>query len=92
LSGGAEVASGYEPPETYEAEFDAVVTRVLNSFLLSATPMDLAYLAWSRDPVPRDIDRALLTDQFGSLGVHNLQDPARFRLRDRVWDKREGQQ
>jgi uncharacterized LabA/DUF88 family protein len=90
-SGGAEVAVGYEPPESYDVEIDAVVTRVLKTFLLSATPQDLADLARSRPSIPRDIDRALLTDLSESLGVYDLPDPVRFRLRDRFWETHEEQ-
>lgn len=85
------VATGYEPPESYDDQIDAVVTRVLKAFLLSATPADLADLATSRPSIPREIDRALLTDLSESLGVYDLPDPVRFRLRDRFWEKHGGQ-
>lgn len=87
--GGTGLASGYEPPETHDDEIDAVVTRVLQAFAQSATSQAMADLAGNRPSIPREIDRALLTDLSDSLGVYDLRDPVRFRLRDRFWEKYE---
>lgn len=86
-SGGRSyVSPGYESPETYDAQIDAVVAKVLASFRQSASVRDLGDLASGRPSIPRDIDRALLLDLCDSLGIYDLSDPVRFRLRDRFWE------
>lgn len=83
--GQAHVIPGYEPTD-YEDQIDAVVRNVLGAFRSSASPEQLAELTQGRPSIPRDIDRALLTDLSDSLAVYDLPDSVRFRLRDRFWE------
>jgi hypothetical protein len=82
--GGSFISPGYESPDTYDTQIDAVATKVLDSFLQSASPVDLAS---GRPSIPREIDRALLLDLCDALVIDDLPDPLRFRLRDRFWVK-----
>ena len=88
-AGASVVAPGYDAPDAYDLEIGAVVGRVLASFLQSATAAAVADLLSSRPSIPREIDRALLQDLSDSLGVYDLVDHVRFRLRDRFWEEYE---
>ena len=79
-------APSYNDPTLYDDEIDAVVDKVLASFRQSATPEDVAALRRGKPSIPRDIDRALLLDLCDSLGIYDLSDPVRFRLRDLFWE------
>lgn len=83
--GQAHVIQGYEQAN-YEEQIDVVVRNVLGAYRSSASPEQLAELTQGRPSIPRDIDRALLTDLSDSLAVYDLPDSVRFRLRDRFWE------
>lgn len=85
--GGSYVTPGYDSPDEYEAEIDAVITKVIASFRQSASPLDVTNLTAGRPSIPREIDKALLVDLCEALGIYDLSDPVRFRLRDRFWEK-----
>lgn len=84
--GRSYVTPGYDSPDEYETEIDAVVTKVIASFRQSAAPIDVATLDAGRPSIPREIDRALLLDLCEALDIYDLSDPVRFRLRDRFWE------
>lgn len=91
MTGGqSQVLPGYHTPEEYDDEIDGVVRKVLESFRESTTPQDLNAIALGRPSIPRDIDRALLMDLCDALGIYDLSDPVRFRLRDHFWEVCEG--
>ncbi|MGN6250743.1 MAG: NYN domain-containing protein [Marmoricola sp.] len=79
------VMPGYEDPAQYDEEIDAVVAKVLAAFRKSATVEESAALAKRKPSVPRDLDRALLIDLSDALGIYDLTDAIRYRLRDRFW-------
>lgn len=87
--GTSTVMPGYEAPEDvnrYDEEIDAVVRQVYTAFRLSASDGTIAALKSAQPSIPSDIDRALLVDIADALGINNLPEPIRFRLRDRFWD------
>lgn len=81
------VVPGYDEDGEDPELIDAVVSRVLESFRKSATPEDWAELGRAKPSIPRDIDRALLQDASDALGVYDLSERIRFRLRARFWEK-----
>lgn len=85
--GGSSITPGYDDPEEYDTEIDAVVTKVIASFRQSATAADHVDLVRGKPSIPREIDRALLQDLCEALDIYDLSDPVRFRLRDRFWEK-----
>ena len=64
---------------------DEVVDRVLAAFDVSATTAEQAELAGVRPSIPRDIDRALILDASEALGMDDLSETFRYRLRERFW-------
>lgn len=78
--------SGYLDPEETDAHIDSVVTNVLKTFRASGTPEDLERLGAQRQEIPREIDRALLVDLSNAIGVSDLNDKLRVRLRSRFWE------
>jgi uncharacterized LabA/DUF88 family protein len=84
--GESRIAPGYEHPDEYDDQISRVVAKVLESFLQSATVDDVTELDRGRPSIPREIDRALLLDLSDALGVYDLSDTVRFRLRDRFWE------
>ena len=85
--GKSHIVPGYDDPADHDENIDAVIGKVLESFRQSATAEDQAELKRGRPSIPRDIDRAMLMDLSDALGVYDLSDPLRFRLRDRFWEK-----
>ncbi len=85
--GGSSITPGYDDPEEYDTEIDAVVAKVIASFRQSATAADHVDLVRGKPSIPREIDRALLQDLCEALDIYDLSDPVRFRLRDRFWEK-----
>lgn len=69
-----------------EKVVDEVVRRVLSSFRKSSSPSDLSELRRARPSIPRDIDKALLLDASDVLGIYDLSEPLRYRLRSRFWE------
>ncbi|WP_375003929.1 NYN domain-containing protein [Gordonia sp. PS3] len=78
-------------PEFDDAEQEQiigdVVGRVLAAFRKSATPQETAELERARPSIPRDIDRALLLDASEAMERYTVDEPVRFRLRQRFWDE-----
>ncbi|MFC0315948.1 NYN domain-containing protein [Gordonia phosphorivorans] len=66
---------------------DRIAEQVVNSFLTSSDENAKAALAHSRPSIPRDLDRALLLDACEAIDVYDLPEQARFRLRNRFWDR-----
>ncbi|WOC13608.1 NYN domain-containing protein [Gordonia sp. MP11Mi] len=83
------VMPGYEA-EVNDDIVDGVVARVLSSFRESATPETILTLERDKPSIPRDIDRAMLLDASDALGVYDLDDGVRFRLRARFWEMYSG--
>lgn len=81
----SQVMPGYDDPADYDGHIDAVVAKVLSAFQQSATVEEWAALLRSKPSVPRDLDRALLVDLSDALGVYDLTDQIRYRLRERFW-------
>jgi hypothetical protein len=82
--GHAHVIPGFEATDI-EEQIDVVVRNVFGAFRSSAGPEQWAELHGGRPSIPRDIDRALLTDLSETLAVYDLPDAVRFQLRDRFW-------
>ncbi|GGK66990.1 NYN domain-containing protein [Nocardia camponoti] len=66
---------------------DAVVDKVVSTFVHSASADDLAQLRRDRPSIPRDIDRALLLDAAQVTGVYDLSEYTRYQLRERFWKR-----
>jgi len=83
-----QILPGYDPhdDEVDEKVIAEVVGRVLTSFRKSASPEDLADLQRARPSIPRDIDKALLVDASDVIGIYDLSEPVRYRLRSRFWE------
>ncbi|MGO3325371.1 NYN domain-containing protein [Gordonia sp. (in: high G+C Gram-positive bacteria)] len=79
------VMPGYDA-ELSDEVVDGVVARVLSSFRESATPETMATLERDKPSIPRDIDRAMLLDASDALGMYDLDDGVRYRLRARFWE------
>lgn len=75
-----------EPPDLAE-QIGSVVTNVLTTLRSSATPEALAELTAGKPSIPRDIDKALLTDLSDRLGEVDLSEAVRHQLRLRFWDQ-----
>jgi uncharacterized LabA/DUF88 family protein len=81
----SQTAAGYGDADEHDNEIAAVAKKVVESFLKSATAADLRALQAGRPSIPREVDRALLQDLSDALGIYDLSDPVRFRLRKRFW-------
>ncbi|MEU8821372.1 NYN domain-containing protein [Actinoplanes sp. NPDC048796] len=80
--------NGFTTPGYEDAEqIDSVVTNVLATFRRSATAEALAELVAGRPSIPRDIDKALLTDLSDRRGGIDLDEMVRHKLRTRFWEK-----
>lgn len=77
----------YESAEDVAEILDRVVSRVLETWLDGRSAERQAELAASRPSIPQDVDRALLQDLSGALGVYDLSDTVRHQLRARFWAK-----
>lgn len=69
-----------------EAAITAVSKAVVSSWMRSASPSARAHLLERKPSIPPELDRALLVDLSGRLGVYEISEPTRFRLRTRFWD------
>ncbi|MDP9798660.1 uncharacterized LabA/DUF88 family protein [Catenuloplanes nepalensis] len=69
----------------FPEQVDSVVNGVLTTFRRSASAEELAALIAGKPSVPRDVDKALLTDLSDRLGVSDLDEAIRHRLRARFW-------
>jgi hypothetical protein len=79
-----------DEPNEFDEHITAVATKVFSTIRESATTADLSALSLAKPSIPRDIDRALLTDLSEVLGVYDLSDALRYRLRDAFWEVVEG--
>jgi len=82
-----QIAKEYEDPEELDEQIDLVVTNVLTTLRQSATAETLTELNSGRPSIPRDIDKALLTDLSNRRGGCDLSEQARHRLRKQFWKK-----
>jgi uncharacterized LabA/DUF88 family protein len=80
---GAPSSAG--PAAELEQTVEHVVRRVVTAWLQSADPSARVALRAERPYIPRDIDRALLIDLSGALGVYDIEDHTRYLLRDQFW-------
>lgn len=77
----------YEDPAELAEQIDSVVNNVLEAFRRSATPEALAELTAGKPSIPRDIDKALLTDLSDRRGGIDLSETVRHKLRAQFWEK-----
>jgi uncharacterized LabA/DUF88 family protein len=77
----------YEDPTELAEQIDSVVNNVLTSFRRSASPEALAELTSGKPSIPRDIDKALLTDLSDRRGGIDLSEDVRHKLRAQFWEK-----
>ncbi|MEV0395328.1 NYN domain-containing protein [Polymorphospora rubra] len=77
----------YEDPADLAEQIDSVVNNVLTTFRRSATPEALAELTAGKPSIPRDIDKALLTDLSDRRGEIDLSEAVRYKLRAQFWEK-----
>lgn len=75
-----------DPAELAE-QIDSVVNNVLETFRRSATPEALAELRTGKPSIPRDIDKALLTDLSDRRGGIDLSEAVRHKLRAQFWER-----
>ena len=73
--------------EDLAEQIGSVVDNVLVTFLRSATAEALTELMAGRPSIPRDIDKALLTDLSDRRGGIDLNETVRHKLRTRFWEK-----
>lgn len=81
-----QILTEYEDLAELAEQIDFVVTNVLTAFRKSGTAEALAELRVGRPSIPRDIDKALLTDLSDRCGVYDLSEPVRYKLRARFWE------
>lgn len=86
----SQVFPGYDDEDRYDEQIDTVAAKVLSAFKHSASPDDVADLLRGKPSIPRDIDRALLTDASEALDMYDLSERIRYRLRARFWEQIEG--
>lgn len=88
---GSTVLPGYEDEDVDDELIDEIVARVLESFRTSASADAELELKRGRPSIPREIDRAMLTDASEAIGVYDLSERVRYRLRARFWEKYDDQ-
>ena len=85
--GATSIAPAYERTEEEQAHLiEEVARRVLDTWIATATPEQRRDLHEGKPSIPRDVDRALLRDASEALGMYDLPDPVRYRLRDEFWE------
>ncbi|WP_431728464.1 NYN domain-containing protein [Verrucosispora sp. TAA-831] len=84
-----QVTTEYRDPAELAEQIDLVVGNVLTAFRKSATAEALAELNDNKPSIPRDIDKALLTDLSDRRGELDLSEQARHKLRAHFWKKYE---
>lgn len=86
--GRSQLMPGYDDDlEDYDEQIDGIVSRVLTAFRRSASPADVLDLRRGKPSIPRDIDRALLLDTSDALGMYDVSEHIRYRLRERFWQQ-----
>jgi uncharacterized LabA/DUF88 family protein len=68
-------------------QIESVASRVLTTFRSSASAEELAAVTIGKPSIPRDVDKALLTDLSDRLGVIDLDEAVRHKLRAQFWAK-----
>lgn len=76
----------YRADADYDEDIDRVARNVLESFRKSKTDSEFEDLVRSRPTIPREVDRALLIDLCDAIGIYDLSDSLRHRLRNRFWE------
>ena len=80
-----------EPPQlpgsrvADDAVIEQVCSRVLGTWLASASEADQSRLFANRPAILSDIDRALLQDLSARLGVYDIREEDRYALRAQFW-------
>ncbi|MBU2662547.1 NYN domain-containing protein [Actinoplanes bogorensis] len=82
-----QVIAEYDDSAELAEQVDLVVVNVLTAFRKSATAEALAELKAGKPSIPRDIDKALLTDLSDLCGVYDLSEQLRHRLRSQFWKR-----
>ncbi|MFC7500604.1 NYN domain-containing protein [Nocardioides sp. CPCC 206347] len=86
--GRSQLMPGYDDDlEDYDEQIDGVASRVLTAFRRSASTADVLDLRRGKPSIPRDIDRALLLDASDALGMYDVSEHIRYRLRERFWQQ-----
>ena len=65
---------------------DDVCRGVVTAWRATATDEDRRRVLSERPFIPSDLDRTLLTDLSARLGVYDIPDELRYRLREQFWD------
>jgi uncharacterized LabA/DUF88 family protein len=78
------VVAGYQE-EPDDQQIDQVIANVVEAFRKSASAEAKQALDLGRPSIPPDIDKALLLDLSDAVGIYELSDPVRVRLRSRFW-------
>ncbi|WP_039789055.1 NYN domain-containing protein [Actinoalloteichus spitiensis] len=81
------VAPGLWADEEITEKIDQVVDKVLRAWWDGDDVGRGSELAASRPSIPKEVDRALLLDLSDALGIEDLADSVRFRLRARFWER-----
>jgi uncharacterized LabA/DUF88 family protein len=85
VSGASLDSEPLGPAAEFAEQVDSVVHSVLTTFRRSASAGELAALTAGKPSIPRDVDKALLTDLSDRLGVIDLDEAARRELRAQFW-------
>ncbi|MCM4076532.1 NYN domain-containing protein [Paractinoplanes hotanensis] len=76
----------YEDPAELAEQIDSVVNNVLDTLRRSASLEALAELTAGKPSIPREIDKALLTDLSERRGGIDLSETVRHKLRAQFWE------
>ncbi|MCO8271619.1 NYN domain-containing protein [Actinoplanes sp. TRM 88003] len=82
-----QVGAEYDDPAELAEQIDSVVVNVLTAFRKSASAEALAELEAGQPSIPRDIDKALLTDLSDHRGEYELSERVRHLLRAQFWNR-----
>ncbi len=85
-SGGFEYPAQARAEEVDEALIRQVAERVLAAFTATASTDGISELLRAKPSIPADIDRALLVDLSDALGIYDVPEPVRYRVRQFFWD------
>lgn len=77
--------SGWYDDLADDETIDDVCRRVITSWAKSATPAQSHQLRTGKPYIPGDLDRTLLVDLSERMGIFDLSEQVRFRLRERFW-------
>ena len=75
-----------EDPAELAEQIDSVVNNVLETLRRSASLETLAELTAGKPSIPREIDKALLTDLSDRRGGADLSETVRHKLRAQFWE------